>query len=164
MLYHEELPKFNGGDPKLMTQWVKERQVYPQKTLKLGLEGRVTMQFTISEKGKLIEIHIMTLFSKIALSRRYGKAIYSISAVLTLALSSLAFFNPLAIPLCIMMKLISIPIILYLFMALTKKSEIFFYLNLGFSRKEYYAIPVIVEFIGCILFMIIITVLCHAIR
>jgi TonB family protein len=57
--YHEEPPKFNGGAPQLMTQWVKERQVYPRKALKLGLEGRVTIQFTISEKGKLKNVKVL---------------------------------------------------------------------------------------------------------
>ena len=57
--YHEEPPKFNGGAPQLMTQWVKERQVYPRKALKLGLEGRVTLQFTISEKGKQKNVKVL---------------------------------------------------------------------------------------------------------
>lgn len=35
------------------TKWVRERQVYPRKALKAGLQGRVTIQFTITEKGKL---------------------------------------------------------------------------------------------------------------
>lgn len=59
----------------------------------------------------------MTIFRKIGLSKRYGKAIYAISAVLTLAISSLVFFNPYAIPMCVLLKLVSIPIILYLYTA-----------------------------------------------
>ena len=89
----------------------------------------------------------MTIFRKIGLSKRYGKAIYAISAVLTLAISSLAFFNPYAIPMCLLMKMASIPIILYLYVSLTRKTEIYFYLNLGISRKEYYYIPFVVEFV-----------------
>ena len=73
----------------------------------------------------------MTILKKIGLSKRYGKAIYSISAVLTLAISSLVFFNPYAIPMAILLKLVSIPIILYLYTTFTKKTEIYFYLNLG---------------------------------
>ena len=53
----------------------------------------------------------MTILKKIGLSKRYGKAIYAISAVLTLAISSLVFFNPYAIPMAILLKLVSIPII-----------------------------------------------------
>ena len=89
----------------------------------------------------------MTILKKIGLSKRYGKAIYAISAVLTLAISSLVFFNPYAIPMTILLKLVSIPIILYLYTTFTKKTEIYFYLNLGISRKEYYYIPFVVEFV-----------------
>ena len=46
----------------------------------------------------------MTILKKIGLSKRYGKAIYAISAVLTLAISSLVFFNPYAIPMAILLK------------------------------------------------------------
>ena len=58
--YYEEKPMFNGGDDHLFTQWVKERQVYPRKALKLGLQGRVTVRFTISETGKLKDIEVIT--------------------------------------------------------------------------------------------------------
>ena len=51
--YHEEKPMFNGGGSELFTQWMKERQVYPRQALKLGMQGRVTIRFTISETGKL---------------------------------------------------------------------------------------------------------------
>ena len=97
----------------------------------------------------------MTIFRKIGLSKRYGKVIYAISAVLTLALSSLVFFNPYAIPMCILLKLLSVPIILYLYTAMTRKMDIYFYLNLGISRNEYYIIPFVVEFIAFIILMLI---------
>ena len=106
----------------------------------------------------------MTILKKIVLSKRYGKIIYAISAVLTLAISSLIFFNPYAIPMCILLKLVSVPVILYLYINLTKNTEIYFYLNLGISRKEYYFIPFVVEFIGFILFITLIAYLGNAIR
>ena len=106
----------------------------------------------------------MTIFRKIGLSKRYGKAIYAISAALTLAIASLVFFNPYAIPMGILLKLVSIPIILYLYTSLSKTTEIYFYLNLGISRKEYYLIPFVVEFIGFILFITLIAYLGNAIR
>ena len=106
----------------------------------------------------------MTILKKIGLSKRYGKAIYAISAALTLAIASLVFFNPYAIPMCVLLKLVSVPIILYLYTALTKNTEIYFYLNLGISRKEYYLIPFVVEFIGFILFITLIAYLGNAIR
>ena len=106
----------------------------------------------------------MTILKKIGLSKRYGKAIYAISAVLTLAISSLVFFNPYAIPMGILLKLVSVPVILYLYINLTKNTEIYFYLNLGISRKEYYFIPFVVEFIGFILFITLIAYSGNAIR
>lgn len=106
----------------------------------------------------------MTILKKIGLSKRYGKAIYAISAVLTLAISSLVFFNPYAIPMAILLKLVSIPIILYLYTTFTKKTEIYFYLNIGISRKEYYYIPFVVEFVGFLIFITLIGYLGNAIR
>ena len=106
----------------------------------------------------------MTILKKIGLSKRYGKAIYAISAALTLAIASLVFFNPYAIPMGILLKLVSVPVILYLYINLTKNTEIYFYLNLGISRKEYYFIPFVVEFIGFILFITLIAYLGNAIR
>ena len=97
----------------------------------------------------------MRLSSKIALSRRYGKAIYVISAILTLAMSSLVIFQPVAIATCIMLKLISIAIVFYLYMSLSKNVEMYFYLNLGISRNEYYFIPFVVEFICFVILMFI---------
>ena len=58
--FSKEKPTFNGGGPELMTQWVKERQAYPRKALKQGLEGRVTIRFTISETGKLKNVRIIS--------------------------------------------------------------------------------------------------------
>jgi protein TonB len=58
--YNEERPTFNGGDSHLLTQWVKERQVYPSKALKSGLQGRVTIRFTITETGKLKEAEVVS--------------------------------------------------------------------------------------------------------
>lgn len=95
----------------------------------------------------------MNLFSKIGLSRRYGKAIYVISAILTAAMSALVVFQPVAVPTCIILKLISIPIVLYLYTALSRQVEMYFYLNLGISRNEYYLIPFAVEFIGFAILM-----------
>ena len=97
----------------------------------------------------------MNILSKIRLSKRYGKAIYVISAILTLTMSTLVIFQPVAIATCIMLKLISIPIVLYLYTTLSKKVEMYFYLNLGISRNEYYIIPFVVEFIAFIILILI---------
>lgn len=97
----------------------------------------------------------MTLYSKIRLSGRYGKYTYIISSSLTLAMSALVIFQPIAIPICVIFKMLSIPAVLYLYMTFSRKPEMYFYINLGISRNEYYMIPFAVEFIAFILMMII---------
>ena len=103
----------------------------------------------------------MTLLSKISLSRRYGKAIYAVSAVLTLILAAFVPFDPFVIPICLILKVFSIPVIFYL-IASFQKQKIYFYLNLGISRREYYAIPFAVEFIAFLLLMVITVIIGYA--
>ena len=56
---YKEQPTFNGGSYQHLTQWVKDHQVYPRKAQKLGLEGNVRIQFTISEEGKLKNVKVL---------------------------------------------------------------------------------------------------------
>lgn len=70
-----------------------------------------------------------------------------VSAIYSLAASVLCFFKPTSGPTCIILKLLAIPIIWYLFKSLQDRHAIYFYLNLGVSRTEYYATPFVVEFI-----------------
>ena len=56
----------------------------------------------------------MTLLNIIRLSGKFGKTTYVISAVLTVAMSSLVVFEPLSVSTCIIIKLLSIPVIWYL--------------------------------------------------
>lgn len=66
----------------------------------------------------------MNLLSKIALSGKFGKSIYVISGVLTVAMCSLVLLEPVAAAACFFIKLISIPIIFYLFVPFyTTKQE-----------------------------------------
>lgn len=97
----------------------------------------------------------MNLLQKIKLSRRYGKGLYIISAILTLAASILVVFYPFILPACIILKIFSIPALLYLFASFHKGSTIYFYLNLGISRFEYYAIPFSVESVFFVICMIV---------
>ena len=97
----------------------------------------------------------MTLLQKIKLSGQYGKGLYIVSVIMTLAASGLVVFYPFILPACIILKMLSIPVLLYLFISLTRGLKIYFYLNLGISRVEYYAIPAIVEFIFFVICMII---------
>ena len=106
----------------------------------------------------------MTLFSKIKLSWRYGKSLYVISSLLTLSSFALVMLVPDFISVCIILKLLSVPIVLFLCTSFTRESEIYFYLNLGISRNEYYVIPSVLEFIVFVLLMIIAVYTGHAIR
>ena len=97
----------------------------------------------------------MTLLRKISLSGKYGKGLYSISLIVTLSAAVSAFFAPSTIPACILLKLLSIPVILYLLISLRRDNTLYFWLNQGISKREYYAIPVIVEFL---IFVVLLTV------
>ena len=97
----------------------------------------------------------MTLLQKINLSGQYGKGLYIVSVIMTLAASGLVVFYPFILPACIILKIFSIPVLLYLFISLNRGLKIYFYLNLGISRVEYYAIPITVEFIFFVICMII---------
>ena len=58
--YCEGKPTFNGGSSELFNQWVREHQVYPRKALKSGLQGRVTIRFTITETGKMKDVKLIS--------------------------------------------------------------------------------------------------------
>ena len=105
----------------------------------------------------------MTLLDKIRLSRKFGKTTYVISAVLTVAMSSLVVLAPTAMDICLLFKLFSIPVIWYLSSSLTKGLGVYFYLNLGISRREYWLIPFVVEFVAFVLLMVISSIIGHAI-
>ncbi len=106
----------------------------------------------------------MVLLSKIKLSWRFGKMIYLISGVLSVTMAALVVYRPVSIPFCVIIKLLSIPVIYYLNLTMTKGMGIYFYLNLGISRREYRSIPFIVDFILYILLMTVSGLTGYAIR
>lgn len=97
----------------------------------------------------------MNIFQIIHQSIGYARGIYLVSAVYSLAAAFLCCFYPAMAPVCIILKLMCVPIILCLFKSFQGKHTIYFYLNLGISRNEYYAIPVVVELI---LFALLLTI------
>ena len=105
----------------------------------------------------------MTFLNKIRLSGKFGKITYVISAILTVAMSALVVSEPTAVDICILLKLFSIPVIWYLNSNLTKGLGVYFYLNLGISRKEYWLIPFVVEFAAFVVLMIISSIIGYAI-
>lgn len=105
----------------------------------------------------------MTLLKKIRLSGKFGKTTYVISAITTVAMALLVVSEPTAVAICIIFKLFSIPAIWYLSSTLTTSLGVYFYLNLGISRKEYWLIPFVVEFVVFILLMVISSFIGYAI-
>ena len=49
----EEKPSFQGGDANQFSKWVNSRLVYPEIAKENGVQGRVTLQFTVEKDGTL---------------------------------------------------------------------------------------------------------------
>ncbi len=106
----------------------------------------------------------MNILRKIRLSGRYGTELYAVSGVVTLAASALVVGSPSSVSLCVLLKSLSVPVILYLFHSFRKETSIYFYINLGISRNELFLIPIVVEFVAFLLMMIITVNIGYAIR
>ncbi|MEG0517667.1 MAG: M56 family metallopeptidase [Bacteroidales bacterium] len=57
-------PKFKGGDQNEFTRWVFAQIHYPDKAKSTGTQGRVTLQFTVDEKGKVVNPKVLRGVSK----------------------------------------------------------------------------------------------------
>ena len=55
----EEKPSFNGGDANMFSKWVNERLVYPEIAKENGVQGRVTLQFTVEKDGKVTGVKVL---------------------------------------------------------------------------------------------------------
>ena len=55
----EQKPTFNGGDANGFAKWVNSRLVYPEVAKENGIEGRVTLQFTIGKDGRLQDVKVL---------------------------------------------------------------------------------------------------------
>lgn len=89
----------------------------------------------------------MNIFRKIKLSAWYAKAVYLVSAAYSFTAAGLCVFDPTLTPTFVLLKLLFIPVIWYLFKSFQRGQTIYFYLNLGISRTEYYSIPFVVDFV-----------------
>lgn len=54
----EQMPSFPGGK-KAMMEYLKENTEYPAKAVKNKIQGRVIVQFTVDEKGRLSDIKVV---------------------------------------------------------------------------------------------------------
>ena len=52
-------PKFNGGDANEFSKWVAQNLRYPEKSRQSKVQGRVTLQFTITETGKVTDVKVL---------------------------------------------------------------------------------------------------------
>ena len=55
----EEKPSFNGGDANEFSKWVNSRLVYPEIAKENGVQGRVTLQFTVNADGSLSNVKVL---------------------------------------------------------------------------------------------------------
>ena len=55
----EVKPSFNGGDANEFSKWVNSRLVYPEIAKENGIQGRVTLSFTIKADGTLSDVKVL---------------------------------------------------------------------------------------------------------
>ena len=55
----EEKPSFMGGDANEFSKWVNQRLIYPEIAKENGVQGRVTLQFTIESDGRLTNVKVL---------------------------------------------------------------------------------------------------------
>ena len=52
-------PTFNGGDANEFSKWVNQNLRYPEKCRQSKVQGRVTLQFTVTETGKVADVKVL---------------------------------------------------------------------------------------------------------
>ena len=55
----EEKHSFNGGDANEFSKWVNSRLVYPEIAKENGVQGRVTLQFTVNADGSVSNVKVL---------------------------------------------------------------------------------------------------------
>lgn len=55
----EEKPKFQGGDANTFSKWVNSKLVYPEIAKENGVQGRVTLQFTVNTDGSVSNVQVL---------------------------------------------------------------------------------------------------------
>ena len=57
--YLGQQPTFNGGNANEFSKWVAANLKYPEKCRQSKVQGRVTLQFTITEKGEVTDVRVL---------------------------------------------------------------------------------------------------------
>lgn len=52
-------PQFQGGGPNEFTKWVNEHLKYPEIAKENGIQGRVTVQYTIDKQGRVTNVSVL---------------------------------------------------------------------------------------------------------
>ena len=96
----------------------------------------------------------MNLFRKITLSFRYGSGYLIVAGIASMCFAFIVGAHSgdpegmsEGLFLCKILKLLTIPIILYVFQKFDRSGALYFWLNLGISRTEYYVIPIVIEYL-----------------
>lgn len=55
----EEKPKFMGGDANTFSKWVNSHLQYPEIAKENGIQGRVTLQFTVNTDGTVSNVTVL---------------------------------------------------------------------------------------------------------
>ena len=55
----EQKPRFNGGDANEFSRWVNQRLEYPSICIETGVQGRVTLTFTVMPDGSLADVAVL---------------------------------------------------------------------------------------------------------
>ena len=55
----EEKPSFQGGDANTFSTWVNGRLEYPEIAKENGVQGRVTLQFTVEKDGSVTKVKVL---------------------------------------------------------------------------------------------------------
>ena len=55
----EEKPSFQGGDANQFSKWVNSRLQYPESAKENGVQGRVTLQFTVEKDGTVTKVRVL---------------------------------------------------------------------------------------------------------
>ena len=55
----EEKPSFNGGDANEFSKWVNSKLEYPEIAKEVGVQGRVTLQFTVNADGTVSNVKVL---------------------------------------------------------------------------------------------------------
>ena len=55
----EDKPSFQGGDANQFSKWVNSRLEYPEIAKENGVQGRVTLQFTVEKDGSVTKVKVL---------------------------------------------------------------------------------------------------------